>query len=61
MKQSTSGAGPSLSALSGVTIQGSGVSASAGFTPSTPYTVAAGTSTINVYVPYLSAILIKIT
>jgi hypothetical protein len=61
MTQSTSGAGPSLSALGGVTIQGSGVSATASFTPNTPYTVQAGSANLTVYVPYLSAILIQIT
>ena len=61
MTQSTSGAGPSLSALGGVTIQGSGVNASASFTPNTPYTVQAGSANLTVYVPYLSAILIQIT
>jgi len=60
----TQGSGsPSLSATSGVTIQGSGVSASAGFTPSTAYTATSGTGTetLTVYVPYLSAILVQIT
>jgi hypothetical protein len=61
MTQSTSGAAPSLSATSGVTIQTSTVSASASFTPATPYTVQAGTNNLTVYVPYLSAILVQIT
>jgi hypothetical protein len=61
MTQSTSGAAPSLSATSGVTIQTSGVSASAGFSPATPYTVQAGSTNLTVYVPYLSAILVQIT
>ena len=62
MTQATSGiSGPSLAALSGVTIQGATVSASGGFVPGAPYTLSTGSSQLTCYVPYLSAVLIHIT
>ncbi len=60
MTQLSSGAtGPSLSATSGVTIQGAGVGANGSFTPAAPYTLSASGMQLTCYVPYLSAVLIQ--
>lgn len=62
MTQATSGvSGPSLAALSGVTIQGASVGANASFSPSAAYTLTTGSTQLTCYVPYLSAVLIQIT
>jgi hypothetical protein len=61
MTQSSSGAGPSLSATSGVTIQGGVVEVDGEFSPNPAYTATTGTSQIVCYVPYLSAVLIQIS
>jgi len=60
LTQLSSGAsGPSLSATSGVTIQGSTVGANGSFTAGTPYTLSPNGSQLTCYVPYLSAVLIR--
>jgi hypothetical protein len=62
MTQATSGVqGPSLAALSGVTIQGAVVNADGMFSPNAAYTLATGSSHLTCYVPYLSAIVVQIT
>jgi hypothetical protein len=62
MTQATSGvSGPSLSALSGVTIQGAIVNPDGTFSPNAAYTLTAGSTQLTCYVPYLSAVLIQIT
>jgi hypothetical protein len=61
MTQFTSGAsGPSLSATSGVTIQGATVGVNGAFSPGTAYTLSASGTSLTCYVPYLSAVLIQI-
>jgi hypothetical protein len=61
MTQLTAGAtGPSLSATSGVTIQGASVGASGSFSPGAAYTLSASGTELTCYVPYLSAVLIQI-
>ena len=61
MTQFTSGAsGPSLSATSGVTIQGASVGANGSFSPGTAYTLSTSGTELTCYVPYLSAVLIQI-
>jgi hypothetical protein len=61
MTQFTSGAsGPSLSATSGVTIQGATVGANGSFSPGTAYTLSASGTELTCYVPYLSAVLIQV-
>jgi hypothetical protein len=61
MTQLTSGAGgPNLSATSGVTIQGAGVSANGSFSPGAAYTLSPSGTELTCYVPYLSAVLIQI-
>jgi hypothetical protein len=61
MTQLTSGAsGPSLSATSGVTIQGASVGVSGAFSPGAAYTLSASGTALSCYVPYLSAVLIQI-
>ena len=61
MTQLTTGAsGPSLSATSGVTIQGASVGASASFSPGTAYVLSTTGTELTCYVPYLSAVLIQI-
>lgn len=61
MTQLSSGAsGPSLSATSGVTIQGAAVAGDGSFTPSSAYNLAAGSSQLACYVPAASAVLIQI-
>ena len=60
MTQLSSGAtGPSLSATSGVTIQGASVGANGSFTAGTPYTLSASGTQLTCYVPFLSAVLIQ--
>ncbi len=62
MTQNASGnEGPSLSATSGVTIQNSVIALNGSFSPSTSYSLSAGGSQIDCYVPALSAVLIKTT
>jgi hypothetical protein len=59
--QFTSGAtAPSLTAPSGVTIQGASVNPDGTFSPGAAYTLSAGGSQITCYVPALSAVLIQI-
>ena len=61
MTQLTAGAsGPSLSATSGVTIQGASVGANGSFSPGTAYILSASGTELTCYVPYLSAVLIQI-
>jgi hypothetical protein len=61
MTQLNSGAsGPSLSATSGVTIQGASVGASGTFSPGAPYVLSPSGNQLTCYVPYLSAVLIQI-
>lgn len=61
MTQLTAGAnGPSLSAISGVTIQGASVSANGSFSPGAAYILSASGTELTCYVPYLSAVLIQI-
>jgi hypothetical protein len=51
----------SISATTGVSIQGSGITDSGGFSPGSPYTLGYSGSQITCYVPLLSAVLIQIT
>ncbi len=61
MTQLTTGAsGPSLSATSGVTIQGASVGANASFSPGAAYVLSTTGTELTCYVPYLSAVLIQI-
>jgi hypothetical protein len=61
MTQLTSGAsGPSLSATSGVTIQGSSVGANGSYSPGAAYTLSTSGAKLTCYVPYLSSVLIQI-
>jgi hypothetical protein len=61
MTQISSGAsGPSLSATSGVTIQGASVGANGSFTPGAAYVLSTSGTELTCYVPYLSAVLIQI-
>jgi hypothetical protein len=61
MTQLTTGAsGPSLSATSGVTIQGASVGANASFSPGAAYVLSTSGTELTCYVPYLSAVLIQI-
>jgi hypothetical protein len=61
MTQLTPGAsGPSLSATSGVTIQGASVGASGSFSPGAAYVLSPSGAQLTCYVPYLSAVLIQI-
>ena len=53
--------GPSLSAISGVTIQGAAISRDGSFAPASPVTLAVSASQTTCYVPALSATLISIT
>ena len=60
MTQLSSGAsGPSLTATSGVTIQGASVGVNGSFTPGAAYTLSPSGTQLTCYVPYLSAILIQ--
>jgi hypothetical protein len=62
MTQLTSGAtGPSLSATSGVTIQGASVGVNGSFTPEAAYTLTSSGSQVTCYVPALSAVLVETT
>ena len=62
MTQLSSGAtGPSLSATSGVSIQGASVGVNGSFTPAAAYTLTSSGSQVSCYVPALSAALIQIT
>jgi hypothetical protein len=62
MTQLSSGAtGPSLSATSGVTIQGASIGVNGSFTPEASYTLTASGSQITCYVPALSAVLVEST
>jgi len=62
MTQTTSGVtGPTLTATTGVTIQGASVGISGSFTPSSAYTLTTSGSQVTCYVPYLSAVLIQTT
>jgi hypothetical protein len=62
MTQLTSGAsGPSISATSGVTIQGASVGANGSFTPGSAYTLSTSGSQVTCYVPYYSAVLIQVS
>jgi hypothetical protein len=59
--QLTAGAsGPSLSATSGVTIQGASVGANGSWAPGAAYTLSTTGTELTCYVPYLSAVLIQI-
>lgn len=61
LTQLTPGAsGPSLSATSGVTIQGATVGASGSFSAGAAYTLSTSGTELTCYVPYLSAVLIQI-
>ncbi|MGC1462549.1 MAG: hypothetical protein WA802_10135 [Terracidiphilus sp.] len=60
MSQLSSGAaGPSLTATSGVTIQGASIAANGDFTPGAPYSLSSSGTQINCFVPALSAVLIQ--
>ena len=62
MTQSSSGVqGATLTATAGVTIQGAIVNSDGTFAPNAPYTLTTGSTHLNCYVPYLSAVLIQIT
>ncbi len=61
MTQFTSGAsGPSLSATSGVTIQGATVGVNGAFSPGAAYVLSTSGTELTCYVPYLSAVLIQV-
>jgi hypothetical protein len=61
MTQLTTGAGgPSLSATSGVTIQGASVGTNGSFSPGASYVLTTSGTELTCYVPYLSAVLIQI-
>ncbi len=51
---------PTLTATSGVTIQGASVNADGTFSPAAAYTLSSGSNQITCYVPALSAILIQV-
>jgi hypothetical protein len=53
--------GPSLSATTGVTIQGASVAQDGKFAPSAPFTLPMAGSVVSCYVPALSAALIRVT
>jgi hypothetical protein len=62
MTQLSSGAsGPSLSATSGVTIQGATIGVNGSFSPGEAYTLSASASQVTCYVPALSAVLVQAT
>jgi hypothetical protein len=61
MTQLSSGAtGPSLSATSGVTIQGATIGANGSYSPGSAYSLSASGTQLTCYVPFLSAVLIQI-
>ncbi len=57
----TDAAGPSLTATTGVTLQGAEVDASGTFTPADPYLIAVNGNQLDCYVPALSAVLLKLS
>lgn len=62
MTQLSAGAnGPSLNATSGVSIQGASVGANGSFSPGTAYTLSPSGTELTCYVPYLSAVLIRVS
>jgi hypothetical protein len=62
MTQLSSGAtGPSLSATSGVTIQGASIGVNGSFSPGAPYTLSSSGNQVTCYVPALSAVLIQVS
>ena len=62
LTQLTPGASaPSLTATTGVTIQSATINANGSFTPAAAYALTAGGTTLNCYVPALSAVLVQIT
>jgi hypothetical protein len=62
LTQGSSGAtSPSLSATSGVTIQGASIGVDGSFSPGAAYTLTASGSQVSCYVPTLSAVLVQIT
>jgi hypothetical protein len=62
LTQLSSGAtGPSLSATSGVTIQGGSVGIDGSFSPGMPYTLETNGTQVTCYVPALSAVLIQVS
>ena len=62
LTQLTPGASaPSLTATTGVTIQSATINANGSFTPGAAYALTAGGTTLNCYVPALSAVLVQIT
>lgn len=62
MTQLSSGAaGPSLTATSGITIQGAAVGVDGAFSPGAAYTLSPSAAQLSCYVPALSAVLIQIT
>jgi hypothetical protein len=62
MTQLSAGASaPSLTATSGITIQGASVGASGSFSPGAAYTLTLSGAQLNCYVPALSAVLIQIS
>lgn len=61
MSQLSSGAdGPSVTATSGVKIQGASIAASGDFNPGSPYSLTVKGAQIDCYVPALSAVLIQV-
>jgi len=58
---STGASGPSLSATSGVTIQGASIGANGSFSPGAAYTLSASGEQVTCYVPALSAVLVQIS
>lgn len=62
MTQLSAGASaPSLSANTGITIQGAPINLEGSFTPGTPYNLTINGTQLNCYVPALSAVLIQIS
>ena len=60
MSQQTSGmSGPTLTASSGVTIQGATINADGSFSPSSGYTASVNGKSMSCYVPALSAVLVQ--
>ncbi len=61
MTQLSAGASsPSLSALSGVTVQGAAISSDGTFAPGTPYALTVSGTGLSCYVPALSAVLLQL-
>jgi hypothetical protein len=61
MTQSTAGAAPSITATSGVTIQGATVASTGAFTPNPDYVVQPSGNQVTCYVPALSVILLQLS